>query len=237
MSVSGFLLAEVGLTPRNLSSPPTSSLPAITPQPDNTFPTAVSNAIINILNAATFDEPVVPRNASLPDEPQRFLFPFTIFFTGDTGFKEMAYYNITSTLMTLTASLGSGLSTTAQIELVTEENPFFIDVSPLNANQPTWLGFDLRLSKVTKNTAMFGDTMFSNEADALSYLNKFDGTVNSDSFAALSQSEGGSALEFNPKDSYGRKVFNFALARVSINGNVGNQTPIPFRVFFRLFQA
>jgi hypothetical protein len=44
--------------------------------------------------------------------------------------------------------------------------------------------------------------------------------------------KGGSALEFNPKDNYGRKVFNFALAQVFLNRNAGNVTPTPVRVFF-----
>ncbi len=149
-----------------------------------------------------------------------------------------------STLVTLTASLGSALLTPAQIELVTGEDPFFIDVNPSNQKQPTWLSFDLRLFKVTENQSMFGDVMSSKEADAPAYitnvisnLNKFNGVVGSDSFANLVQIEGGSALVFNPKDNYGRKVFNFALARVSLNENAGNVTPTPVRVFFRRFQA
>jgi hypothetical protein len=61
--------------------------------------------------------------------------------------------------------------------------------------------------------------------------------IRTDSFANLVQTEGRSALEFNPTDNHGRKVFKFALARVSLNGNAGNLTPTPVRVFFGLFQA
>jgi hypothetical protein len=52
--------------------------------------------------------------------------------------------------VTLTASLGSGLSTSAQIESVTGEVLYFIDVNPSNHKQPTWLSFDLLLFKSLK---------------------------------------------------------------------------------------
>ena len=101
------------------------------------------------------------------------------------------------------------------------EEPFFIDVNPSNHKQATWLSFDLRLFKVPENQSMFGDAMSSNEADAPAYitivisnLNKLDGAIGPDSFANLVQIGGASALEFNPKDNYGHKVFTLALARV-----------------------
>jgi hypothetical protein len=132
VSVGDFLPSELGLTPTTLSSHPTSSLPTIATKLDPTLPAAVSTAISNMLQVVIFDQPVIPDNSSLPDEPQGFLFPFTVSFLGNSGFTEMASDKITSTLVTLTASLGSGLSTSAQIEPVTGGAPFFIDVNPSN---------------------------------------------------------------------------------------------------------
>jgi hypothetical protein len=100
------------------------------------------------------------------------------------------------------------MSTSAQIELMIGEKTFFIDVDPSDHKQASWLSFDLRLFKVTENQPIFRDAMSSNEADAPAYitnvifnLNKFNGVIGSDSFANLVQTEGGSALEFNPKDN------------------------------------
>ncbi len=73
LSVGGFLPSELGLTPTNLSSPPTSSLPTIAKTLDPTLPAAVSKAINSMLNVAIFDQPVIPDNSGLPDEPQGLL--------------------------------------------------------------------------------------------------------------------------------------------------------------------
>jgi hypothetical protein len=90
------------------------------------------------------------------------------------------------------------------------------------------LSIDLRLFKVSENQSMVGDAMSSNEADAPAYitnvisnLNKFNGIIGSDSFVNLVQTEVESALEFNPEDNHGRKVFNFALAQMFLNRNAG----------------
>lgn len=247
IAVRGFLPSELGLTQSNLNSPPSASLPSVATQLDLTLPGPVSSAISQMLNAATFDGPVIPENSSLPDEPQGYLFPFTVSFTGDKGFQEMISNSISFTLVTLQASMTIGalpVTNSTQIELVTGEDPFFLDVNPLNPKQPTWLSFDIRLFKLTGNTSKFGVLMSSNEADAPGFisdviqnLNDSNGTVGSDSFEGLTQDENGSALEFHQMDNYGRKVFNFALARVRINGTTGSKTPTPVRVFFRLFQA
>jgi hypothetical protein len=155
ISVGGFLPSELGLTPTNLSSYPTSSLPTIATKLDLTLPAAVSKAMNSMLQVVILGQPVIPDNSNLPGEPEGFLFPFTVSFAGNSGFTEMASDEIASTLMKLTASLRSGLSTSAQIELVTGEEPFFIHVIPSNHKQASWLSFDLRLFKVTENQSMF----------------------------------------------------------------------------------
>jgi hypothetical protein len=139
---------------------------------------------------------------------------------------------------------GTQLANSAQIELTTGEDPFFIDVNPHDPRQPTWLSFDLRMFKVTANSIKFGVSMPANEAGAPGFIaqvianpNANKGIVGADSFDGLAQDETGSALEFNPTDNNGHKVFNFAVARVRIAGKTAGPTPSPVRVFFRLFQA
>jgi hypothetical protein len=247
VAVRGVLPSDLGLTTVNLGSPP--QLPTVTPSFDPTLPGTVSSAVQSMLNAVQFTGPVIPENPSLPDEPQGFLFPYTISFTGDQGFQAMAgaVPSIGATLVTLKASItvaGTPVTNSAQIELVTGEDPFFVDVNPVDPTQPTWLSFDLRLFKVTENSLKFGVPVPSNEASApgfiaqvITNLNANKGVVGPDSFDGLSQDESGSALEFNPTDNNGHKVFNFALARVRLLGKTAGPTPFPVRVFFRLFQA
>ena len=117
VSVGGFLPSELGLTPTNRARPQHPAFLQSLQNLDPTLPAAVSKAINSMLQVVIFDQPVIPDNSSLPDEPQGLLFPFTVSFTGNSGFTEMASDKITSTLVALTASLRSGLSTSAQIEL------------------------------------------------------------------------------------------------------------------------
>ncbi len=245
IAVNGMLPSDLGLTPANLSAPP--QKPTITASFDPALPPSVKTAIQTMLSAGQFTGPVIPENPALPDEPQTFLFPYTVSFTGDQGFAAMAGANPTigATIVTLQATLtGTPLSNSAQIELVTGADPFFVDVNPNDPTQPSWLSFDVRLFKVTGNSLKFGAHMSTNPADApgfisqvITNLNAGSGVVGSDSFEGLTQDEDGSALEFNPKDNNGHTVFNFALARVRLMGKTTGATPYPVRVFFRLFQA
>lgn len=247
VAVGGVLPSDLGLTSGNLSSPP--HKPAIAASFDPTLPGTVKTAIQHMLSAGQFTGPVIPENPALPDEPQTFLFPYTVSFTGDNGFAAMAAANPTigSTLVTLKATLtvgGTPLNNSAQIELVTGADPFFVDVNPSDPTQPSWLSFDVRLFKVTGNSLKFGAHMSTNPSDApgfiaqvITNLNDNNGVVGTDSFEGLTQDEDGSALEFNQNDNNGHPVFNFALARVRLMGKTTGATPYPVRVFFRLFQA
>jgi hypothetical protein len=250
IAVSGVLPSELGLSSGNLA--PTQQ-PVVTTALDPTLPHNVSVDIEAMLSAAQFTGSVVPQDPSLPDQPQTFLFPYTIAFTGDKGFQDMkgATPPIGSTLVTLSATMpgiASGAST--QIELVTGENPYFLNVNPKDPTQPTWLSFDLRLFKVTlapnAPPTMFGAQLPASAADApgfiaqaIANLNAGQGTTaDGDSFeTTLQTDEEVSALEFNSTNSSTQLVFNFALARVRLVGKTTGPTPYPVRVFFRLFQA
>lgn len=247
IAVRGVLPGDLGLNSGNLGSPP--QQPAVAAVLDPALPANVSSAITAMLKAGQFTGPVIPEDPGLPDKPQGFLFPYTVSFQGDQGFKAMANAtpSIGSTLVTLEASITTGgtmLSNSAQIELVTGADPFFVDVNPQDPTQPTWLSFDLRLFSVTENSLKFGVAAPADAAGApgfiaqvIANLNANQGHVGSDSFDGLTQDEDSSALEFNPENNHNQKVFNFALARVRLLGKTPGPTPYPVRVFFRLFQA
>lgn len=247
IAVRNVLPSDLQLTLGNLSAPP--ALPTVSLSLDSTLPGNVATSIRNMLNAAKFSGPVIPEKAGLPDVPQDFLFPYTISFTGDQGFQDMATANIGATTITLQASMtvaGAPLSNSAQIELVTGENPYFTDVNPQDPSQPTWLSFDLRLFKVTLggHSLKFGVPTPADETgapdfikDVISNLTANNGSVGGDSFDVGQPDEQTEALEFNPTDNQGNKVLNFALARVRLVGKTTGPTIYPVRVFFRLFQA
>jgi hypothetical protein len=244
--VSGVLPDDIGVTASNLT--PTTT-PGVTAHFDPSLSAAQVTVIKNMLNAGTFTGQVVPESPGVPDEPQAFMFPYTVSFTGDNGFVEMAAGPpiVNSTLVTLDAAVnvGTPLANSTQIELTTGADPFFVDVNPSDPTQPTWLSFDLRLFSVTEGTSRFGAPAMSSDpadapgfiASAITNLNANNGNVGGDSFDNLSQDEDQSALEWNPTDNAGNAVFNFALARVRLVGKTTGPTPTPVRVFFRLFQA
>ena len=245
--VSGVLPGDLGVTATNLV--PNGS-PTVTSSLDQTLPKPVADAITAMLTAGTFTGSVIPENAAVPDEPQAFMFPYTVSFKGDAGFAQMAANNppITSTIVTLKASFtasGTPLpNATTQIELTTGENPKFQHVDPHDPSEPTWLGFDLRLFSVTPHSIRFGAHTPSDAGGApdfikqvITNLNANNGDVGGDSFDKLSILEEKSKLEWKQKNNSGELVFNYALARVRLLGKTAGPTPTPVRVFFRLFQA
>jgi hypothetical protein len=147
---------------------------------------------------------------------------------------------INSALATLTASHGT-LSDSAQIELTTGEDPRFVYTNPAQPTAfPSWLSFGLRFFKVTvppgNTTTMFGAQMTSNPDDAPGFIRNVLRKITKAQFENLSQSEGGTKLEFLRTDNSGNLVFNFAVARVRLLGK-SNTTAKTVRVFFRMFQA
>ena len=165
VQLDGFKPSDIG----NLAAPavaPTFGLAL-----DPSLPAAVATGIQSMNVAAAFTAPVAPLDASLPDAPQGFLFPFKVTFANDAGFLAMRGANLTSTIMTLTANMsvqGLNLSASGQIELTTGEDPRFVNVNPQNSTQfPTWLSFDLRFFKVAvppgQSKTIYGATIASSD--------------------------------------------------------------------------
>jgi hypothetical protein len=249
--VQGFRPSELGLNTANLGSPPI--LPAISFTLDSSLTFAQATAINNMLTVSTFSGPVVPQNPAMPNLPQGFLFPFNINFTGDQGFVELknGTPSINTTLVTLNASIsaaGNSLTGTAQIELGNFEDPYFIDVNPVDPAQPAWLSFDLRFFKMPvppgQTSSRFGASITGAGdapgfiANVISNLTQQGGSVAGDTFeSGLSQDEDASSLEFQQQDNNGNFVYNFAIARVRLLGKTPGAQAQKVRVFFRLFQA
>lgn len=250
IAMDNFLPSQLGLTHANLANPPASSLPKITFTPDPSLPSSVASAISAMIGPPKASGPVLPVDPTLPNAPQRFLFPFTLTFNGVGGFTAMAGAStpIVSTLGTLKATLNvpvGSFANTTQIELTTGQDPRFEDINPsAPTDYPSWESFDLRVFKMTVapggSASRFGATIHGPD-DAPAFIAKaMDNltakTTGSDTFESLSQDENSSELEFQQRDDNGNYVYNFALARVRLAGKHA-ATAKNVRVFFRLFQA
>jgi hypothetical protein len=252
IAVDGLRPAQLTLTTGNLNNPPSSSLFTVGYQVDPTLPSGVRNGIDGMLLPPTFTGAggVVAQDATLPNLPQRFLFPFLVEFTSATGFVDMVNDGIISTDISLSATLtvaAGSYSNQTEIQLTTGEDPRFEDVNPMNPLQyPSWLSFDLRFFTMTvpKQGGMVSrfKANLSGPSDAPAFIagaiaNLTAGTTGSDTFDQLSQDEEGtSELAFNQKDNGGDYVYNFAIARVRLVAGA-SATATMVRVFFRLFQA
>jgi hypothetical protein len=251
VGVEGYTANELGFNqPSDLNNPNPNPAPTVTATVSATLnPTlnAAQIAAINtMLSVNQLAPPVVAEDSTLQQTFQRFLYPYTISFSGDGGFTALQANQVA--IVTIDASITAGNVTrtaAANIELTKGEDPYYENVNLQNPNQPSWLSFDLRFFKATGGQARFGALAMSNDpADApgfitnvISQLNNPGANLGGDSFEGLTQDEDASALEFLQKDNGGNFTFNFALARVRLIGKTPGAKAQAVRVFFRLFQA
>jgi len=200
-----------------------------------------------------------------PNSPQRFLYPFTVKFTGTDGFV------LPSELLTITAKItvnSTPYTASAQLDLITAANPYVTNPDAGN-DYTSWLSTDLRVFRVDDDEKFFGahvKDFYPPGATGVSYpvkpaaasaaatayiaqviqqltLNK--GQVDGDTFDnSLSESEDASRsmleyLQVDPRTN--KAAFNFAICRVRIRGTTptgpGTTQATNCRVFFRAFQA
>jgi len=255
LAIDGFDASELGFNqPSDLSNLPPNPAPIITATVDPALNLGLTAAQISAINSnlPTVNRlgpaPIIAEDPSFNEPLQRFLYPFTVLFNNDNAFAQLQPDQVALITLHATMTVGSvDVSASANIELAKGENPYFVDVDPANATQPSWLSFDLRFFtlKVPQGqiAGRFGVTMSSNPSDAPGFIAGVihNLTTNTnlvgDSFDNLSQDEEASALEFLPQDSDGNAAFNFAVARVRLRGNTPGAQAIATRVFFRLFQA
>jgi len=256
VAVDGFTANELGFhSPSDLNSATPSPAPNVSVSIDAALNPSLTAAQISTIAAhlPTVSQlgplPVVATDPTLAPLTQRFLYPYTISFGSNAAFGALQLDQAAVLTLTATFTVGSTTRTdSAALELVKGENPFYTNVDPTTPSRPVWLSFDLRFFKVVVpaggTASRFGATMTNNPSDAPAFiaaaihnLTTGSGSANGDSFAALPQDEGTSALEFLRQDAGGNFVFNFAVARVRLLGKTPGAQAVNARVFFRLFQA
>jgi len=268
--MDGFFPSELGIDATgNLTNPPNPPNVTFTVDPTNANTAAIINALVtdDEMQIEPFTGPVLATTLPPPNAPQRFLYPFTVKFTGTDGFIDQ-----TETL-TLTVSItvnGKAYGSSAPLILTTAANPYVTDADAGN-QYTTWLSTDLRVFSVDDDTPKFGKTVSqfyppgavaaqypvtaaAASAAATAYITDViqrltpTGTAGGDSFGtSLGEAEDASGgeleyLQVNPRTN--KAAFNFAICRVRIRGTTPPSPPPPFttqarncRVFFRAFQA
>jgi hypothetical protein len=180
--------------------------------------------------------------------PQRIRFPYNIIFSASALTSSFPAPGAPAVQELLIASVtidGTMLSAPTLFELVAGADPYFTNVDPANL-QPAWLSQDLRVfSAAAGETPLPGGPTFSSDPyqsiqDLLEFLN---GTVSYTTPGPdlLNGLPGQSGYEtgdssVTPLNGSGSTNYNFAIARVRLQGADGSAAP-DVRVFFRLFVA
>jgi len=256
LQVSGFTNEALGFNaPIDLNNPPNPA-PTLSVSIELTLnqtlgltPTQINTIAANLPSVDVFGPaPILADDATLLEELQTFLYPYTISFSNQNAFQALNAHQVAFLTLHATFTVGSTtVQSTALLELAKGEDPRFENLNPANPTAfPVWLSYDLRFFKVTPNQShhMFDVPNPATAAGAVSYiqsvlhnLNTPGAITNGDSFeSSLTQSEDLSGLEFLPDDAAGNPTFNFAIARVRVLSSIA-VTISPVRVFFRLFGA
>jgi len=131
---------------------------------------------------------------------------------------------------------GNTSTTETQVRFQRAANPYMID-------GPTpWLSVDTRVFTVRQDETRFLESMTAGR-DPLDFLNDVTGRLNAgtsgaDTFETLPEGGPGAALEYaeaipNPSTGTSTPIFNFALAKIRLQGAAG---AIGVRAFFRSFR-
>ncbi|GGK68163.1 hypothetical protein [Amphritea balenae] len=172
----------------------------------------------------------------LPDRLQRFTFTYEVTINPIAAFsfggENRALY--LDGLLTPSYGVSNPLTDRAWIVLVKAANPFMLDLA--NGNEKHWLSTDVRVFKVVAGTPYLGHTLVENATpdQARSWLQSVIGTLEIGGFEGIPITQAESALSPLPTTTVsGKPVYNFAIARVRLNGQAVAANNV--RVFFRIF--
>lgn len=192
-------------------------------------PTGVS-AIEIVPTSVSTDDP------GLPDRVQRITFKYRLRFVGNAfGFTGPSQPVPVSASLTSSA-VPAPLTDSAWIQLVKSANPFMLDLE--GGNDTTWLSSDLKVFRVVAGDTVHGVTLpnGATRAQALAFVRSLTTSITPGQFEALSGNQVASALSpFPTTTSSGKRVYNFAVARVRRNGTMAAANDV--RVFFRMFTS
>jgi hypothetical protein len=224
--VEGYTAGELGLTATNLSSPP------VVP----TFPSPLPGVHVVQRGAAMPEDPSMP-----PNVPQRFTFPFALQFDDDSMFNFTGAFEDITVTAVLTAA-GQTVANAGLLRLLKSPDPFILD-GDAGRNLDWWTSIDIRAFQVTEGGHKFGATLATGGSAvtaATSFIQTLVSNLNTHAalgsdFDAIDPQEAPEALTLAPTDGSGRRVYNFAVAKVRLRDL--NQDAANVRVFFRMWPA
>ena len=126
----------------------------------------------------------------------------------------------------------NGYTCRGDLTLTNQPNPYMVD------GETHWLSTDVRVFQISEGDSRFGESIGSTPASAVSFiqavLTRFgsDNAFANTQFGSISEDQATSKLELS-RSKDGRRVFNFAIAKVRYRGQSLTATDV--RVFFRMF--
>jgi hypothetical protein len=182
--------------------------------------------------------------------PQRIRFSFDIVFTSVNAFPQNAGDAPVTAVLNAAAQIAganvNGATCTLGFELLAGANPYFNNVDSTNPADRDYLSQDLRVFSVTAGQSPLPSAQ-AFTSDAYASIQTFIGWLNGNSTYTqsgtgpdpLNKLPGQTGYEttfssVGPHNSSGKTVYNFAIARVRLQGSALD-TATNCRVFFRLF--
>ena len=170
------------------------------------------------------------------DRVQRVTFTYRVRFQGNAAFNFMTDFLNVEVNGLLSPTEGGDLADIAWMQLVKAANPFMLDLD--SPNSKTWLSSDVRVFNVVAGDAKFGTDLPANATrnQALQFIRTLTSGMSVADFESLADTQSGSNLSIFPTTTNsGENVYNFAVARVRLNGDMAIANDV--RVFFRIFKS
>jgi hypothetical protein len=177
---------------------------------------------------------VATDDPGLPDRVQRITFKYRVRFIADAFTFGSQSQTVPVAASLTTSAAPTPLTDSAWIQLVKSANPFMLDLD--GGNDTPWLSSDLKVFRVVAGESVHGQTLPNNatRSQALTFIRDLTNAITPSQFEALSGNQAASALSpFPTTTSSGKRVYNFAVARVRRNGTMLAANDV--RVFFRIF--
>jgi hypothetical protein len=211
---------------------------------------ALSGAFAGISGVSIFPDAGSPAYENPSDlyTPQRIRFAYNIIFTNAalSSFPAAGAAAIIELLEGSITVAGSTVTGETLFELVSGADPYFTNIDPAN-NNVFYLSQDLRVfSAANGDTPLPGGPTFSNDPyqsirNLLGFMNSHTSYTNPgpDPLNALPGQSGYETADSSvtPLNGSGQRNFNFAIARVRLQGADSSAPANNVRVFFRLFVA
>jgi hypothetical protein len=223
--MDGFTPDELGINTGTPTTPPPASIvPTVTFTRSNGTPMPGFGATVERL---LYEIPALPAGVR-----QRLTFAFQLDVSGTSAFFEPdGTTPIERQPATVTGS-SLGHRGSADLTLTHQPNPYLLD------GATSWLSIDLALFQISDGDNRFGAAIGGDGAAARAYLvsvlNRWNGNraTGVAEFTSIPTAQAATTLELS-RSRGGRRVFNFAVARVRYRGQTLPATDV--RMFFRLF--